>query len=169
MTNIDADVRAVAAVRGAVVRVALQPMVRIAASVIALVLLTGMSAAESGQSGPSNAWQCLVPTTAPCFTRRGRLSGQNGIAHMIWLVGTNRIVGVHATQIPAMLGKYLAMTSPDHSDVYGDFEICPLEPDRPGHMRLACVAGATRLVVQDRERSRPPLRLLSTWPQKDEK
>ena len=88
---------------------------------------------------------------------------------MIWLVGTNRIVGVHETQIPAMLEKYLSMTSPDHTDVYGDFEICALEPDRPGHMRSACVTGAARLVVQDRERSRPPLRLLLTWPKKNEK
>jgi hypothetical protein len=86
---------------------------------------------------------------------------------MIWLVGTKRIIGVHQTQIPAMLGKYLDMTSPDHSDVYGDFEICPLEPDHEGHMRSACVAGAARLVVQDRERSRPPIRLVSTWPRND--
>jgi hypothetical protein len=67
-----------------------------------------------------------------------------------------------------VLWKYLAMTSADYSDVYGDFEIFPLGPDLPGHMRPGCVAGATRLVVQDRERTRPPLRLLSTWPKKDE-
>ena len=144
-------------------------MVRIVASVIAFVVLAGMSAAESSQDfTPSTAWRCVAPTTEPCFTHRGRLSGQNGIAYMIWLVGTKRIVGVNQTEIPAMLGKYLSMTSPDHRDVFGDFDICPVEPDRPGHIRLVCVAGATRLVVQDRDRSRPPIRLLSTWPKKDE-
>ncbi len=66
--------------------------------------------------------------------------------------------------MPRMLLKYLDMTSPDHSDVYGDYEMCPLEPDRPGGMGHVCVSGASRLVVQDRERSRPPVRLLPTWP-----
>ena len=140
-------------------------MVRIAASVIALAVLGRVLAAETSQDFTSSTpWRCLAPITEPCFTHRGRLSAQNGISLMIWLVGTNRIVSVQETQIPALLGTYLSMTSPDHSDVYGDFDICPLEPDRSGHMRATCVAGATRLVVQDRERSRPPIRLLSTWP-----
>ena len=148
--------------------------VRSAALLIALGLLAGLSADESGQNVPSarpratTAWRCLASAREPCVTHRGRLSGQNGVAYMIWLVGTSRIVAVHETQIPPLLEKYLSMTSPDHGDVYGDFDICPLEPDRPGHMRSACVSGATRLVVQDRERSRPPLRLLSTWPKEDE-
>jgi hypothetical protein len=140
-------------------------LVRFASFVIALVLLAGISSAESGKTlrGPT-LWRCLAPPIEPCFTHRGRLSGQNGIAHMIWLIGTKRIVAVYDTEIPAMLLKYLDMASPDHSDIYGEFEICPLEPDRPGHMRSACVASATRLVVKDRGRSRPSVRLLSTWP-----
>src|SRR5688572_12986362 len=127
----------------------IEHMARIVSTVIAIVLLVGILVAESSQDFTSpNVWRCVAPTKGPCFTHRGRLSGQNGIAYMIWLVGTKRIVGVHETEIPAMLVKYLSMTSSDHSDVYGDFDICPLEPDRPGHMRSVCVAGATRLVVQ---------------------
>jgi hypothetical protein len=83
---------------------------------------------------------------------------------MIWLLGTKRIVAVSDTEIPSTLGKYLDMTSPDHSDIYGDFEICPLGPDRPGHMRPACVTSGVKLVVQVRDRSRPAFRLRSTWP-----
>jgi hypothetical protein len=82
---------------------------------------------------------------------------------MIWLVGTKRIVDVR-NEVPDQLLKYLDMTSPDHADIYGDYEICPLERDRPGNMRLVCVSSASRLVVQDRERSRAPIRLLFTWP-----
>jgi hypothetical protein len=141
--------------------------VRIAFCVIALVLLAQMSSATGQDATEPTSWRCLTPPIEPCFMHRGRLSGQNGIAHMIWLVGTKRIMAVQETQIPAMLGKYLAMTSPDHSDVYGDFEICPLEPDQAGHMRSACVASAARLVVQDRERSGPLIRLVSTWPKND--
>ena len=69
---------------------------------------------------------------------------------MIWLVGTKRIVRVDDTQIPAVLLKYLDMASPDHRDIFGNFEICRLSPDRSGHMGSACVASATSLVVQDR-------------------
>lgn len=134
---------------------------------MALVMAAGLLGAATEHPPEPKSWRCLVPPVEPCFTHRGRLSGQNGIAYMIWLVGTKRIMSVYDTQIPPVLSKYLSMTSPDHGDVYGDFEICPLERDRPGHMRSACVAGATRLVVQDRERTRPPLRLLSTWPRNE--
>ena len=59
------------------------------------------------------------------------------------------------------------MTSSDHSYIYGDFDICPMEPDKPGHLRRVCVAGMEKLVVQNLRGSRPPFRLLSTWPAED--
>jgi hypothetical protein len=144
-------------------------LLRFAPSLIALVSLAGMLPAASEQSPSPTSWRCLAPPIEPCFTHRGRLSAQNGIAYMIWLVGTKRIVAVSDTEIPAMLGRYLDMTSPDHSDIYGDFEICPLEPDQPGHMRSACVTSAVKLAVQDRDRSRPGFRLPSTWPKTESK
>lgn len=51
-------------------------------------------------------------------------------------------------EMPDMLLKYFDMTSPVHGDIYGDYEICPLEPDRPGIMRLVCISSASRLVVR---------------------
>jgi hypothetical protein len=98
------------------------------------------------------------------------LSTQNGISATIWIIGTTRRVGVVnpdalATVIP---DRYLSMTSPDHGYIFGDFVVCPTEPDVPGHLRWVCVGGAERLVVQphdnDRERRRPAFRLRSTWP-----
>jgi hypothetical protein len=56
------------------------------------------------------------------------------------------------------------MTSPEHSYIYGDFDICPVEPDTPGHMRRACVAGAANPVIRNLQGSRRPFRMLSTWP-----
>src|SRR3954463_12849813 len=139
-------------------------LVRFAPSLLALVSIAGMLSAASEQNTSSpTSWRCLAPPIEPCFTHRGRLSAQNGIAFIIWLVGTKRMVAVSDTEIPAMLGRYLDMTSPDHGDIYGDFEMCPLGPDRPGHMRSACVTSAVNLVVQDRDRSRPAFRLRSTW------
>jgi hypothetical protein len=85
------------------------------------------------------------------------------MAQTIWLIGTKRVVAVD-NAMPEMLLKYLDMASPEHSDVYGTYEICPLERDRPEYMRRVCVSSASSLVVQDRDRTRPPVRLLPTWP-----
>jgi hypothetical protein len=55
---------------------------------------------------------------------------------------------------PPVVSKYPEITSPDWSYIYGDFEICPLSPDRPGHMGHVCVAGVEKLVVQNRHTPR---------------
>jgi hypothetical protein len=89
---------------------------------------------------------CNAQPSEPCFKHHGRLSSQNGIAQTIWLVGKKRIVRVQDTDLPSILGKYLELTSPNHCYIYGDFTVCPLAADKPGHMRPVCVAGAERLV-----------------------
>jgi hypothetical protein len=131
---------------------------------IVLVLLLG----DIGEAQPQSAWKCTTPPIEPCVKVHGRLSSQNGIALAIWIIGTNRRVGVSDTEVPPLLDPYLSMTSPDHGYIFGDFEICPLQPDTPGHLRFVCVAHAEKLVVQphdsDRDRPRPPFRLRATWP-----
>ena len=100
------------------------------------------------------------------FSHHGRLSSQNGIGLKIWLIGTTRVVGLEnpVDELPPLVRKYLDMASSDHSYIYGDFDICPMEPDKPGHLRRVCVAGMEKLVVKSLRSSRPPFRLLSTWP-----
>jgi hypothetical protein len=66
--------------------------------------------------------------------------------------------------LPAVMVKYLEMTSPNHSYIHGDFEMCPVEPDVPGHLRRVCMTGAAKVVVQDVRGLRPRFRILSTWP-----
>ena len=111
-------------------------------------------------------WKCAAKPVEPCMKRHGRLSSQNGIALKIWLIGTTRMVALDNDfdDLPAPIRKYLDMTSPEHSYIFGDFEICPLEPDEPGHLRRVCVVGGERLVVQPLAASRPSFRLLATWP-----
>jgi hypothetical protein len=114
----------------------------------------------------AGSWRCRAKPIAACAKHHGRLSSQNGIALKIWLIGTNRIVAVDNDfdeDLPPVMQKYLDMTSPDHSYVYGDFEICPLEPDIPGHMRRVCVSDAENLVVENLMNKRQPFRLVSTW------
>src|SRR5689334_6581581 len=90
--------------------------------------------------------------TYPCFTHHGRLSSQNGIAVRIWLIGTNRSVGVTGAlpqAVDDLKDPYLMLTGGYHSYIFGDFTICPIEPDIPGHMRWVRVTAAEHLVVQD--------------------
>ena len=84
----------------------------------------------------------------------------------LWLIGTKGVVALEndVDALPSEIRRYLEMTSEDHSYIFGDFVVCPLEPDMPGKARRACVAGAERLVVQPLRRAGPPFRILSTWP-----
>ena len=130
-----------------------------AAAALAIVLTSVM-----GQPArPASTWTCPVPPIESCFTHHGRLSSQNGIPQRLWLIGTKRVVRVD-NELPPLLQPYLEMTSPRHSYIYGDFVICPVERDVPGHMRRVCVTGARRLVVENLQGTPPPFRLLSTWP-----
>ena len=130
--------------------------------VLAFVLLCAAIPMQA-QGSP---WKCPVEPIEPCVKRHGRLSSQNGIALKLWLIGTTRMIAVvnGFENLPRAARKYLEMTSPDHSYIFGDFEVCPVEPDRPGHIRHACLAGGVNLVVKPLRDGRPPFRLLSTWP-----
>ena len=137
-------------------------------------IIAGLLVAAAGLplTGPISAtrapyWSCNEKPIAACVKRHGRLSSQNGIAYKIWIVGTTRVVALanDPTDFPPQVQSYLDMTSPDQSDIFGDFDICPVEPDVPGQMRRVCVSGAEKLVVQSRQTSKPAFRLLSTWPQ----
>ncbi len=140
-------------------------MIRSVAVAAGAVVVTAASLSAGAQlAPPRNLWRCLVPPVESCFVHRGQLSTQNGVAYVLWLIGTNRLLRVTETEFPEMLSPFLDMTSPTHADIFGKFEICPLEPDKPGHRRTVCVATATRLVVQDRERTRPSMQLRSTRP-----
>jgi hypothetical protein len=132
--------------------------------VVAITMGLGLSQSTVNAIGR----QCPATPIEPCMKRHGRLSSQNGIGRKIWLIGTTRMVAIDSGtgNLPAAVDRYLDMASPDHSYIYGDFTICPLEVDRPGHLRRVCIAAAEKLVVQNLRRARPPFRLLSTWPKR---
>ena len=123
----------------------------------------GVLAQSIPEGKPSN---CPKPPIAPCTIGHGRFSTQNGITQVIWLVGTTRRLDVaneaHNFFPPGVL-KYLEMTSPDHSYIFGDFTICPIERDTPGRMRAVCVADAKNLVVQNTMDLSRVFRVQSTW------
>ena len=77
-----------------------------------------------------------------CYSVHGRLFAANGTpSFRIWPVGTRRLLGVHGDMLPPELGGARAPSMGTDGDVavYGDFTVCPLTHDRPGHMRMVTV------------------------------
>jgi hypothetical protein len=128
----------------------------------------GVVLAGAGEPSSRQGVNCPREPVAACTTRHGRYSTQNGTAQIIWLIGTNRVVGVANDAehfLPSSVLKYTEISSENHSYIFGDFTICPTERDRPGYMRNVCVADIKNLVVELLNRSRPPFRVRSTWSQ----
>ena len=99
----------------------------------------------------------------------GRLSVYNGGYPnlRLWQIGTHHLFGIYSdpadlrcnregtcnelgdedTKLPGNLESLMRLPNPLFQfSVYGDFEVRPLEPFRPGHMQAACIVDANRLV-----------------------
>lgn len=91
------------------------------------------------------------------FTVHGRLRCHNGTPSMrIWIVGTQRILGVSERQDegagkPAIPPKIRDIFDDGKGwftkDVFADFLVEPFEPDKPGVMRPVRILDATSIVV----------------------
>ena len=121
-------------------------------SVIIFLLLT------TGTASAANVSQCKTSPklVGPCFVVHGRLSVANGYwNHRIWPVGTQRMLAVVDSQdrydentvpLPSRIRK--ALETPE-TQVFADYEVCPLTRDRPGEMRHVCLAGASRISIRN--------------------
>ena len=88
-----------------------------------------------------------------CFNVHGRARIVNGTGMVIWHIGTDRLLGVQEEEIiPRNLNKALFKYDKEWgSDVYGDFEVCPLTKKKPEEMQMVCVESASHLVVKKPE------------------
>lgn len=104
--------------------------------------------------------RCKTPEiAASCSWVHGRLSFYNGNpSYRLWKIGTHRMIGIYSgpsvnghnfhesdvsPDLPANVEQALKSLS---TDVFGDFEICPLEAEQPGVMQAACIESAKNLV-----------------------
>ncbi len=87
-----------------------------------------------------------------CFWTHGRASYYNGGPSLrIWRIGTDRMLGVTTEELPPNAAAL--MDSGDDvfdNDVYGEFQVCPFEKQKPGHMQPVCVESAKKLVAKKR-------------------
>jgi len=89
------------------------------------------------------------------------LAGNGTPSTRLWHIGTHHLYGIYSNrygfahdsltldnEAPELHFDFpRGMTEQGGWTVYGDFEVCPLEPLAQGHMQAACIAGATHIVV----------------------
>jgi hypothetical protein len=132
----------------------------------ALLITAVFSAALCMQAVPQNAPKRRIPcktsqNTSECYWTRGRVAfGTGNPAFRMWKIGTKRLLGIYSgpsvshdrlspdqehPEFPANVDK---VWSSRLGALYGDFEVCPLAPERPGAMRPVCVESAKNLFVE---------------------
>jgi len=102
--------------------------------------------------------------TKTCYWTHGRLSLYNGGPpnFRLWKIGTHRLLGIYSgpgygpfdpgflkdeegeVELPPTLMK----NDFTKSASFADFEVCPLAPEKEGHMQPACIESAKRLVIE---------------------
>ena len=106
---------------------------------------------------------CKTPElTSICIQVHARLWEGNGTpSTRLWPIGTHHIYGIYSNRYGLAhddstldneapeLHLTFPKGMPDNGGwtVYGDFEVCPLEPHIPDHMQAACIASATHIVA----------------------
>ena len=83
--------------------------------------------------------------TGACFTVHGRLSYWNGTpATRISIIGTKRILGVPDEIVP----ESMASQAGDSVEAFGDYRVCPMTKEKPGHMQMVCIDSAANVTYK---------------------
>ena len=128
-----------------------------------LTLLVILASAQALANEAYRLKPCKAPEIATsCIRVHGRLWAGNGTpSTRLWPSGTHHVYGIYSNQYgfehdsPTLDNEApdLHFTLPKGLleqggwTVYGDFEVCPLEPLKQGHMQAACIAGASHIFV----------------------
>jgi hypothetical protein len=136
-------------------------MLRVWLLLTALITLT-LTAIGAPPRDPKRKIVCKTPqNAATCYWTHGRVSVANGTPFIrLWKIGTHRMLTIHSgpgykrgdneensnPEIPANLDRAFKT---DLTRVYGNFEICPLEPERPGEMQRVCIESAKNIFAED--------------------
>lgn len=141
------------------------------AVLVVILLVAALASARPPQQAPAPTRKipCKTPENASlCYWTRGRLSVYEGWPPWrMWKVGTNRILAIYSgpstwarregrmndaadPEFPANLVKAHSQypESPIPHTVFADFEVCPLDQDRPGVMQHACIESAKNIFVE---------------------
>jgi hypothetical protein len=121
---------------------------------------------EASDRVPKRRIPCKTPEIeTSCYWTHGRLRMGNGTpAFRLWKIGTHRLLGIYSG--PSVDRYGLDNESPDFPanifdafgqatqgfpygiEIYADFEVCPLEAEKPGAMQAACIESAKNIVIK---------------------
>jgi hypothetical protein len=114
---------------------------RLAASIVRIELIGDLFLLGSAPSGFASD-----KMVGDCYTVRGRLSYYNGTpSTRIWIVGTHRMLGVRSedSRLPSNVKPLLKGFG---DQIFADYVVCPLTPERLGQMRIVWVKSANHVV-----------------------
>ena len=110
------------------------------------------------QRTPNRKIACKTPkNAASCYWTHGKLANYNGTPTLrLWKIGTKRILAIHSgpgfklgddeensnPEVPANVDRVFKSFE---TLVFGDFEICPLEPEHQGVMQRVCIESARNI------------------------
>jgi hypothetical protein len=118
------------------------------------------------KESPRRAIPCKTPANAAsCYWTHGRLREANGTpSYTLWKIGTHRLLGIYSgpsvdrygldsegPEFPPNVSRAFEqskMSSPYDITIYADFEVCPLEPEKPDAMQAACIESAKNLFAK---------------------
>jgi hypothetical protein len=130
--------------------------------VLALVFATS-AIAGSPQGTEKRKVACkTAENLKTCYWTHGRLSLYNGGSPnlRLWKIGTRRLLGIYSgptagpfddglpDEDEAELPPNLMKHDFTKASVFGDFEVCPLAPEKEGHMRPVCIESAKNIVPE---------------------
>jgi hypothetical protein len=120
----------------------------LAGLLVAAAAVVGTAAPEPQSIDPKRGCRLNPAVVGPCFKLHGRLSVGNGTPSMrIWRIGTKRILGVLPSETE-IVPEVVRANVEFQTNLYGDFEVCPFERERPGAMQTVCVESASNLVAE---------------------
>lgn len=139
---------------------------RYAGLLIVLVVGTAIATATPPQEPRQDSGGRKIPcktaeNASMCYWTRGRVTlGAGTPAYRMWKVGTKRLLGIYSgpsvdryseanedPEFPANVQR-VWQERIGHT-LWADFEVCPLEPERPGFMQAVCVESAKNIFIQD--------------------
>jgi hypothetical protein len=129
----------------------------------AIVTLLALQSLASDRTVHTRKIPCKTEAIAPsCYWTHGQLRYGNGTpALRLWKTGTNRLLGIFSgpsinirgddngdnehPELPANITKRLVLGK---TAIWADFQVCPLEAQKPGVMQPACVESAKNVFIE---------------------
>src|SRR5215510_14332359 len=129
--------------------------------ILLLVSIFSLQAADGRFAGStSRRIACKMSANAQsCYWTHGRFSYYNGTpAYRLWKIGTHRLLGIYSgpsvdrrsldNENPELPANLRRVFDPPNNRIFGDFEVCPLEAERPGSIQAACIEAAKDIVAE---------------------